>query len=102
MKKTYPEQLGEWIKQKKSTQRNKNLVEFLAVSNDVKSAIESGFSVKTIWNNLYESKRIEFGYNTFLSYVNRTLRNVQKNKQMQPNHRPEFTFNPTPNREDLI
>lgn len=102
MKKNYPEQLGEWIQQKKSTQRNKNLVAFLAVSDDVKLAIESGFSVKTIWDNLHELKRIEFGYNTFLNYVNRQIRNIPKNKSKKSNPLPEFAFNPTPNYEDLI
>ncbi|MDO9013673.1 MAG: TraK family protein, partial [Polynucleobacter sp.] len=49
MAKTYPEQLGEWVKRRESTQRDKNLVAFLAVRDDVKAAVEAGYSVKTVW-----------------------------------------------------
>lgn len=127
MAKTYSEQLGEWVKKKESTQRDKNLVAFLAVRDDVKMAVEAGFAVKTIWANMHELKRIEFGYDTFLNYVNRLIRRDQKNKSTSStkekltdntcsndsaatvdsnipteNMLPEFTFNPVPNREELI
>jgi len=132
MTKTYSEQLGEWVKKKESTQRDKNLVAFLAVRDDVKMAVEAGYAVKTIWANMHELKRIEFGYDTFLNYVNRLIRRTQKNKpassaeqklaatidyndtppkadvniptekMARQNTLPEFTFNPVPNREELI
>ena len=47
-------------------------------------------------------KRVEFGYDTFLNYVNRQIRHVLKKKSVIENTLPEFTFNPEPNREDLI
>ena len=127
MAKNYSEQLGEWVKKKESTQRDKNLVAFLAVRDDVKMAVEAGYAVKTIWANMHELKRIEFSYDTFLNYVNRLIRRVQKNKSTSstegkltdnicykappptvnvniPTEKmlPEFTFNPVPNREVLI
>ncbi len=132
MTKTYSEQLGEWVKQKESTQRDKNLVAFLAVRDDVKMAVESGYAVKTIWTNMHELKRIDFGYDTFLNYVNRQIRRPQEKKSAsstepksaattysnntppkvdvnkpaekttKQNTLPEFTFNPVPNREELI
>ena len=132
MAKTYPDQLGEWVKLRKSTQRDKNLVAFLAVRDDVKAAVEAGYAVKTVWANMHESKRIEFGYDTFLNYVNRLLRRplvdqaatltesasppttansnpkpkagVKKSvaKTTKPEAPTGFTFNSAPKKEDLI
>lgn len=132
MAKPYPEQLAEWVKQRKSTRRDKNLIAFLVIRDDVKAAIEAGFAVKTVWENMHESKRIEFGYDTFLNYVNRQIRqpqagqvttppeptppvttdsintkpNVEQNKAAtkitKPGVLPTFTYNPVPNIEDLI
>lgn len=76
---SYPEQLGEWVKLRKSTKRDKNLVAFIAVRHDVKEALEAGYAVKTVWTNMHECKRIEFGYDTFLNYVNRLLRRSKMN-----------------------
>jgi len=132
MAKSYPEQLGEWIKQRESTQRDKNLVAFLAVRDDVKLAVEAGYAVKTVWANMTESKRIEFGYDTFLNYVNRLIRRPQVDqaatltaaespatpdsirtkpkagakksaaKTTKPEAPAGFTFNPVPNKEELL
>jgi hypothetical protein len=132
MAKSYPEQLGEWIKQRESTQRDKNLVAFLAVRDDVKLAVGAGYAVKTVWANMAESKRIEFGYDTFLNYVNRLIRRPQVDpavtltapespatadssspkpkagakksavKITQPETAAGFTFNPVPNKEELL
>lgn len=78
MAKTYPELLGEWVKRRESTKRDKNLVAFLAVRDDVKEAVDAGYAVKTIWANMHEEKRVAFGYDTFLNYVNRHIRRQQK------------------------
>ena len=132
MAKSYPEQLGEWVKQRESTQRDKNLVAFVAVRGDVKAALEAGYAVKTVWANMTETKRIEFSYDTFLNYVNRTLRRPQidqtttltvpespaildsssakpkagAKKSAAETSKPEapagFTFNPVPNKEELL
>lgn len=78
MAKTYPERLGEWVKRRESTRRDKNIVAFLAVRDDVKDAVEAGYAVRTIWANMHEEKRVAFGYDTFLNYVNRHIRRVLK------------------------
>jgi len=126
---SYTDQLAKWVKEKKSTPRNKNLVAFLAVRADIKEALDAGYPVKTVWENMHELKRIEFGYDTFLNYVNRQIRRPQAN-QPTPNVEPEsaqtskdnksksqdnhtkkttkpgtlsgFTFNPVPNAEELF
>lgn len=74
MANTYPEVLGEWVKRRESARRDKNLVAFLAVRDDVKAAVDEGYAVKTIWANMHENKRVAFGYDTFLNYVNRYIR----------------------------
>lgn len=75
MAKSYPDQLAEWVKRRESnTKRDKNLVAFLAVRGDIQLAIEAGYAVKTIWANMHEEKRVAFGYDTFLNYVNKHIR----------------------------
>jgi hypothetical protein len=92
MAKTYPELLGEWVKRRESTKRDKNLVAFLAVRDDVRDAVKAGYAVKTIWANMYEEKRVTFGYDTFLNYVNRHIRRPEKgpadNTPSRPVHQP--------------
>jgi hypothetical protein len=74
MAKSYPEQLAEWVKRRESTKRDKNLVAFLAVRDDIKLAVDAGYAVKTIWANMHEENRVGFGYDTFLNHVNRHIR----------------------------
>lgn len=130
MAKTYPKQLGDWVKQRVSTRRDMNLVAFLAVREDVKVAVEAGFSVKTVWRNMRETGRIDFGYDTFLNHVNRLIRrasveqrstapqpspkmaNDERKQKLKPAHTSQkvakpaavagFTFNPEAKKEDLI
>lgn len=124
MTKTYPERLGEWLKRRESTRRDKNIVAFLAVRDDVRDAVDAGYAIKTIWANMHEEKRVAFGYDTFLNYVNRHIRRVPKelsgitsarNMQMPvskqgqagpqvkaPDTIPGFIFNSEPKKEDLI
>jgi hypothetical protein len=124
----YSSELGEWVRRRESSRREKNVVAFLAVRDDVKVAIEAGFSSRTIWRNLQEQGRLAFGYNTFLNYVNRYIRQasgasvpVTKNKPaaslpaqpasaLRPGSAPRksqegmpgFAFNAAPRKEDLI
>lgn len=126
MAKTYIEQLGEWVKKRTSTRRDKNLVAFLAVSENVRVAIKAGYAVKTIWINMVESKQIEFSYDTFLKYTHRFIRqpsdySVSANKSVtkkstiksiencnsvtksiKPAAQAGFVYNPTPNKEELL
>lgn len=129
MAKSYPEQLGEWVKRRESTQRDKNLVAFLAVRDDVKAAVDAGYAVKTVWSNMHEAGRVKFGYDTFLNYTNRLIRRPQvqagtptensapatsdstrpkpsSKKAVAPKTaKPTstgFTFNPVPNKEELL
>ena len=79
MANNYLDQLGQWIKQKPK-RGNVNQVAFLAILDDVKVALDAGYKVKAVWNNMQESKRIDIGYEVFLHYVNRLIRCPQTNQ----------------------
>lgn len=91
MAKSYPEQLGDWVKRRESTQRDKNLVAFLAVRDDVKAAVDAGYAVKTIWSNMSEAGRVNFGYDTFLNYTNRLIRRQKTPPPAAPDTTPALT-----------
>ena len=128
MAKSYPEQLGDWVKRRESTQRDKNLVAFLAVRDDVRAAVDAGYAVKTIWSNMSEAGRVKFGYDTFLNYTNRLIRRQKTPLPAAPDTTPApaestrpkpgtkktappkvvkpaatgFTFDSAPKKEDLL
>lgn len=111
MAKDYTERLGEWVKQSELTRRDRNVVAFLAVRNDVIAAVEAGYSVKTIWTHMRQEERITFSYDTFLNYVNRFLHSSQASSlsvnhpvaKTQKNDKIEgFTFNPIPDEKELF
>ncbi|MYN08889.1 TraK family protein [Pseudoduganella aquatica] len=118
MGKNYPDQLGDWVRQRAATTRDKNLVAFLAVRDDVRAALDAGYAAKTVWSNLRESKRIAVSYTAFLRYVRKFLNQSDDAASSQPapstktaavsehNDRPAkpagFVFNPKPKKEELL
>lgn len=129
MPRSYSDHLAEWVKRREeSARRDRNLVAFLAVKDDVKQAVDAGYAVKTIWAHMCEGKRVTFGYDTFLKYVKRHIRQphddatgvvaAPSRQSMAPKHRSNpdraapraggqdplagFTFNAAPNKEELI
>jgi hypothetical protein len=130
MGKNYPEQLAQWIERRGLARADRNLVAFMAVHDDVKVAIGAGYAVKTVWDNLQETGRIDLSYRTFLNYVRRVLGPLQGQPaacpikpassapvtarplpQSSTDTAPErimplpmagFTYNPVPNKEELL
>jgi hypothetical protein len=118
MGKNYPDQLGDWVRQRAATSRDKNLVAFLAVREDVSAALDAGYAAKTVWSNLHESGRIAVSYTAFLRYVRKFLDQPAAVSSAQhappPNAEPPFrhidrpvkpagfVFNPTPKKEELL
>lgn len=76
MSKTYPEVLGDWVKRGEASRPDRNLVAFLAVREEVRAAVEAGYSIKSIWKNMREGGRIVASYDTFRRYMKRYLRPV--------------------------
>lgn len=123
---SYPEQLGEWVKRRRSSKGASPVASFLAVRDDVKAAVDAGYPVKTIWTQMYESQCVNVSYDTFIRYVNRYINNpgstaparnavktiepVQEAKKytaarlepIRPGRVAGFTFNSDPKKEDLI
>ena len=133
MAKSYTEELSDWVSKRKAQRprQDKNIVAFLAVKGDVKAALDAGYSMKTIWEHLHETGRIEYRYETFTLHVKRHIRakplagnQVEQQQeqskpqaptaatkpdqaQSEPRKTPPpsvggFTFNATPKKEDLF
>lgn len=76
MAKTYPDELAEWIKAKAPTmpRKNKHAMAFLAVRADVVAALDSGYPMKTIWEHMRETGRVQCRYETFTLHVKRYIK----------------------------
>lgn len=121
MTKSYPDQLASWVRQHERKKRDETLVEFLAVRHDVKAGMDAGYSVKMVWRHMQDSRRVSFGYDTFLKYVQRFFPDSvgrQKRQRSPATTTPArqgalvrksaasaldgFTFNPDPKKEELL
>ena len=130
MAKSLSERIAQRVSARQPSRIGKNRASFLAVRNDVRKALEDGWSVKVIWDTLCDEGKIEFGYDAFIGYVNRLIRNTemspakppavevkadksalkgkaktdtpQKSKAEAPPSIGCFSFNPKPNKEDLL
>ena len=124
MTKSLSERIAARATGKKQSRSGQNRASFLALRVDIKQALDDGWPVKSIWETLHAEKKIDFSYQAFWNYVNRLILsppaptnpvsdqklNAKTTQSGQP---PEpkttqaptmggFTFNPTPNKEDLF
>lgn len=114
--KSLSERIAEREKSKKNYQ---NKTAFLAIRDEVKQALTDDWPVKVIWETLHAEKKISFGYDAFINYVNRLIRRAQTNSEISENtsQTPEksitkksppssslsgFRFESTPNKKDLL
>ena len=128
MSKCYTEELSDWMRQQQppAARTRTGLADFLAVREDVRAAIEAGYSLKLIWQHLHSTHRIRCRYETFLRHVHQHLdpdpaastgssKAVSKSSTVKPalkagdgsrstagNGIRGFSFNSTPKQEDLI
>lgn len=71
--------LAEWVaKQQTPRRQDAQAVAFLAVRADVVTALEAGYSVKTVWAFLKDEGRITSSYEAFRRHVQRHIRSGQK------------------------
>jgi len=132
-KDTYVNELASWIAAGRKTtkpRRRETVAAFLAIRENVKEAIAAGYALKTIWENMHETGRISFRYETFLRHVRRLITNAppvpptlsatvnhaareNSGKQAIPKASGEliksalpeiksFNFDPSPKLEDLL
>ncbi len=113
----------------KQVRGNLNRVAFLAVLDEVRAQLIAGNAVKTVWKTMHETRRISMSYEVFLHYVQRLIGHPQTDQasasirtdnradaanaactapkaspkaQTAPGAIPGFTFNPTPDIEELF
>jgi len=106
---------------KPPNQKTRNRAAFLANIEEIRQALDNGWSVKDIWEALKEDGRIPFGYQAFLGYVKRLIRNQpatrgktveetdpgnQVTEGLAKEQKPEgikgFKFDPIPKKEELF
>ncbi|HHT9699989.1 TPA: TraK family protein [Legionella pneumophila] len=98
---------------RKAAAKSVNKAAFLALKNDIASALADGWSIKLVWETLVEEGKISFSYKTFCGYVARLIaaekkpsqENTKEDKQAKSKAKTEirgFTFNPKPNLEELL
>lgn len=132
MPKSYTDELSAWVKDRaiKKRRRDEAAVAFMAVKTDVQAAIAAGYSLVTIWEHMRETGKVKFSYETFRSHARRHIKltapTATPAKPVEPPpaprssgpgqpeqgakpHRPAqpappagFTYNPTPDREELL
>lgn len=108
MKKPLSERVIEKQSEKKSG-RVSAKVQFIALQEDIREALEAGCSMKAVWETLSDEGQISFGYKAFRHYVLKLIKTAQENTRddKQRENKPKneikgFTFNPIPNPEELL
>ena len=77
--------------------------EILVRGDEILAELAKGWSLRAIWTALSEHKELTCGYKTFIAHVRRLqLQAVTTPKGITPEKQKGFTWNPTPNREELI
>lgn len=71
MEKKLSQRMAEYAVKKNKSNARFNLAMFLLLRDEINEAIDDGWSVKYIWEVLYEEGKITFSYQTFLNLVNK-------------------------------
>lgn len=100
--------LATWAKEEpaKRSRRDRHVIAFLAAKEDVKSALDAGYSMKTIWEFMTETGRIGTRYETFTLHVKRYIKHTQASRRpaskASSNNAKGFSYNPVADKNDLI
>ena len=76
--------------------------EILVRGDEILAELAKGWSLRAIWTALAEQKEITCGYKTFIAHVRRLKAAASETKPITPEKQKGFTWDPTPNREELI
>lgn len=71
------DELAKWVKQRERPRKDKQLVSFLAVIEDIKEALDRGYTKKTIWEHLNDTGKLSYRYETFLKHVKQHITAIQ-------------------------
>lgn len=120
MEKSLCDRIAERESKKINSGNSKNKVAFIALKKDIQEALDAGWSMKVIWETLLEEKKISFSYKTFRTYVTQLIlsssnvniepvasiskkpKDGNVSKSNTKTGIPAFTFQPTPNPEELL
>lgn len=78
MTKNLSERITSRLNTIKNSQRGRNRALFLALSDDIRKALNDGWTKKAIWETLRAEGKIDFGYVAFLDYVRQFIRNDKR------------------------
>jgi len=80
MEKPISERIVARIKRNKERSYSKNRSDFLVALPEIEEAIKNNWSVRVIWETLYEEGKIDFKYMTFLRHAKLFSRELRKRK----------------------
>jgi len=103
------------VKDNRSSRNARNLAAFLAQRDEIRNALEDGWTIYQIWETLHAEQKVTASYNTFCSQVNRLIIKreetaLPKTKRAYqspspPRHTTDtagFTFSSTPLKDEEI
>jgi hypothetical protein len=103
------------VKDNRSSRNARNLAAFLAQRDEIRNALEDGWTVYQIWETLHAEQKVRTSYNTFCNQVNRLIIKREetafpKTKRAYQSPSPArhaadtagFTFSSTPLKDEEI
>ena len=114
MRSTLSERIAKNQLNKNASDHSRNKVSFIALKDDIATALLDGWSQKSIWETLLMENKISFSYKTFCVYVARFITvshtsyaqdKLKEDKQDKTKANSEirgFVFNPKPNLKELL
>lgn len=103
------------VRDNRSSRNARNLAAFLAQRDEIRNALEDGWTVYQIWETLHAEQKITTSYNAFCSQVNRLIIKreetaLPKTKRTYQSPSPPrhaantagFTFSSTPLKDEEI
>ncbi|WP_367154080.1 TraK family protein [Methylomonas sp. HYX-M1] len=114
--------LADWVLQNKQNARGYNRALFMRLRDEIKQALDDGWTVAQIYRLLYEEGKVPFSYQAFRLYANSLILNPGQTRRQAKGDKPEtpqaekpepaakqaadkvkgFVWNPNPNKEDLV
>jgi len=93
------ERIAQRVQSTKTNQSRNNLFAFLALRDEIKHALNDGYTKKEIWETLRDEKKLAFCYTSFTRYVNRHILGCDKRGKPtvvdtsktvdKPSHKPD-------------
>lgn len=111
--KTLSERIAERARVKSASAPHSNRAIVLALRADIQQALDDGWSVLAVHQTLHDEGRVTFSYQAFRRYVNQihlSRTSPEKRRRKQAGKTafkssvapvPGFSFNPSPNKEEL-